>query len=566
MKSITSRINNLSITPKVPDYDKKLSIPSSLKCMPHQSRALQFIEEQEQKGDTKGMPINGGMLCLEPGLGKTFVMLHRIAQEINTGVRPTLVVCPLSAMITWENEPKKFFGEHMKVCVFRKERMKLDKVTIAQLNEYHIVIVNFELLRSVVTKNNLFDFISNTDDGGRVLGCNTSNTAIGRQQEGESILFSIKWRRIIIDESHNIANRRSGIFQSVMCLSSDVKWCLTGTPIRNWSEDLYAQFKFLGYTDNVYDIKAFKRKKYKDYMLVMDYDSANIQLPKNTIINIKCELTGQNKDIYLRYLEKASDAFNDFIVGTKPFSEILTLFMRLRQVCVAPYIVTPDQNKMTNEEKEEYTLSQEEMGDMSQGLSRWINEPIGSAGIYSPKCMEIIRILKKDIPKGEKVIIFTMFKRVIELIQTTLEAEEINSIAITGEVTGKEREKEIQSFKKGDVDVLLISYKIGAESLNLTEANHIILVEPFWSPAVINQAVARVNRIGQTKETKVYQLYVPNTKDIPSIEEGIIEMCNDKLKEANATLEGKKILYESANMNADTLFKLIQRAKLNGIK
>ncbi len=595
---LTAKIKDLSLSSSslknsiIEDKKEEFSL------LHHQKEALEFIKNIENDS-----LIKGGFLSMDCGLGKTFTLLNHLftekkelekkeleKKEVEKKDRTkllNLVVCPKTAMYTWKNEINKFYSDQLKVLVFHKDETNINKITKSKLNEYDIIITNYEFVRTVCSKLECFDKIRIEDNKQRTIGANAprnpilinskNNDSSIKEEFGERLLYSTKWHRIIADESHNFANLKTSLFESMICLCGLYKWCLSGTPIRNWSNDLYAQFKFLGYYDPEYSIKYFDTKIVLKYIYYCDYEKANIKLPDINYVNIGCELKDNNLKVYKYYLEKTSEAFDNFIVGSNNFSAILTLFLRLRQICVAPYIVTPSLNDLNEEEKKSYIHSQNELDKISNGLASWTNSDKNESGMESPKLKEIIKIIK-SIPKGEKVVIFTMFKRVIDLISkkinsTFFESEselELKSdgkkvIIITGDVTGKNRDDAINDFKTSENCVLLINYRIGAESLNLTEANHIILVEPWWSFSVIKQATARVARLGQTKPINVYTLFVKNTKNCISIEEGMIELCNKKKKEAESVLssttdndksKGKSEI-ESGSINAETLYKLL---------
>lgn len=582
--ALSSQLKDLSLSSSSSikgENNKSENKKEEFSLLPHQKDALQFIQNIEQ--NKLNNTVKGGFLSMDCGLGKTFTLLNHIFSEKKEVEKKdiekkevekkllNLVVCPKTAMYTWKNEISKFYSGQLKALVFHKDETKISKIDSKMLNEYDIVITNYEFVRTVCSKFDCFDSIRIEDNQQRTVGVNAPSNPLIRSKNqivGESLLYATKWHRIIADESHNFANLKTSLFESMICLCGVYKWCLSGTPIRNWSNDLYAQFKFLGYQDEQYSIKYFDKSAVMKYIYYCDYEKAKIKLPDIEYINIGCELKDNNLKVYKYYLEKTSEAFDDFIVGSNNFSAILTLFLRLRQICVAPFIVTPVLSEMTEQEKKTYVESQKELDKISNGLASWTNTEESESGLDSPKLKEIETIIK-SVPKGEKVVIFTMFKRVIDLVYKKLikDKDSRNVIIITGDVTGKNRDQAINDFKTINDCILLINYRIGAESLNLTEANHIILVEPWWSFSVIKQATARVARLGQTKPIHVYTLFVKNTKECISIEEGMIELCNKKKKEAEKVLTNGSTSNtktntgvdeeENVSLNAETLYKLL---------
>jgi SNF2 family DNA or RNA helicase len=529
---------------------------TSFEPMPHQKVALQFMKRREQDND-----ISGGILALEMGLGKTFTSLYHIAREKSN--LPTLIVVPKTVIYTWYTEIKKFFGNSMSVFIFRKENPKLKDITVDDIKLYNVVLTNYEYVRGIATKLNLYEKVAMQDMHGTTFGCNIPRRPVLKSKKGENILFSIHWNRIISDESHNFSNYKTSLWKTMMCFCATYRWCLTGTPIRNYGNDLYAQYKFLGYYEPQFDLKKFFELNLKEYIHHVNYEKANIKLTESKYVKVPCKLEKEQAEIYNLFLTEAKSEYKNFTIGGATFASIFTLFLRLRQICVAPYTITPESDSQFKKGKrkidiKDYEKAQKEIDKMTGGLSTWVRDEKGTAGLNSSKIVETTKIIK-SIPKGEKVIVFTMFKRVIDLLVdkfTNNEGLTKKFISIDGTVTGTVRDRAIDSFKNSDIDVLFISYKIGAEGLNIAEANHVILMENWWSPAIIDQAKSRVHRLGQNKPVTIYELYVPSTPEVASIEEAILEICENKRKVAKEYFcEGKS--EKGGKMDANTLGKIL---------
>jgi len=567
MQDIELGMQSLSLVPAADARREQQPI-----LMPHQIKAHEFIRKRESGSDRVNLVL-GGFLGMQMGMGKTLTMLSHIhhttsqsssslmAQPPAQGLSPTLVVCPKTAMLTWKQEIAKHYPGHFRVLIFRKDETNVEDLSLELIKEYDIVITNYDYVRSLAKKFDLFELLAVKDARDRLIGANVASRPLSNATSGEAILFSLRWGRIIADESHNFSNYKTACWQSMMCLCGTYRWCLTGTPIRNVCDDLYAQYKFLGYRDPKFDIKEFRKLKLDSVLYYLNYEKANITLPEINHYRVPVYLKGNNKNIYDYYLDKANEAYESFTIGTKSFVEVLSLFIRLRQICVAPWTVTPRIDHFTTEQKDAYELSQLELDEVSEGLATWINDKHGTAGFLSPKIVKTMQIIN-SIPKGEKIIVFTMFKRVIEVLEWV--CNEKSFVSIHGDVTGQKRTNILNSFKKehadpnDNIDVLFISYKIGAESLNLTEATHVILLEPWWCPAVIDQAKSRVHRLGQTKSTNIYELYVKSTKDLASMEEAIIEYCDAKREKAKLYYDEGK-MDPDFKMNARTLGMILSR-------
>ena len=209
------------------------------KLLPHQLESLKFMKKCEEKCM---LGVRGGILGLSMGLGKTLTSLHHvlskyISHENGTNtflndiqISPVLVVCPKTALITWKTEIRKFIGQHVNILVFSKQKSELIKKD--ELLSNHIVLINYEYLRTLAVKFDTYKKILRVDETMRH-GANVPEQPILKNTIGEKLLFSIKWDTIIADESHNFANHKIVLWKSMMCLCGYKKWCLSGTPIKN---------------------------------------------------------------------------------------------------------------------------------------------------------------------------------------------------------------------------------------------------------------------------------------------------------------------------------------------
>jgi SNF2 family DNA or RNA helicase len=547
--------------------EEEITIPTtSFTPLQHQHPALRWIKNRENRGRANG--VKGGILALAPGLGKTFLSLYHISKNIsNEGSRtPTLIVGTKSCLYTWKSEIEKFFGSTMKLFIFRNDNPRVKTITINELLKYHVILTNYEYLRTLANKYKVYEKVGMRDISGRFFGANTPNRPALKATSGDALMYSIRWDRIVADESHTFSNYKTSIWRSVISLCSEFRLCLSGTPIKNSSEDLYAQYKFLGYYEPEFNIKEFHKLNLSEYIYYADYKIANVKLPESTYIKVDVDVDKNQEIVYNEFLRHTRQEFKNFSYGTSNFASVFTLFLRLRQILVAPYTITIDSSNLLEKGKinqTEYEKSQKQLDKMSNGLSTWIRNKDGTAGINAPKLNKIVDIIR-TIPKGEKTVVFTVFKRVIDLLKEKIDnTEGLNRTCITvdGSVAGVKRDMAIDAFKNTDIDILLISYKIGAESLNLTEANNIILAENWWNDSTCRQATARVSRLGQKNKVKIFELFIPSTDTLQSIEDAMKEIREHKREIANSYLtEGK---YNGAKLDKKTMAKILAVRKVN---
>lgn len=494
------------------------------------------------------------------------VALSDIKENTKTHEFPNLVVCSKTVAYEWKRDINKFFGESCPFLYFHRSALKnFDLMTYDSIKNYKIVITTYETVMGIAKKHKVMDKQMILDQSGRRSGiensrCPTPSTI--KNAKGGMLLFSIPWHRIIADESHRFVNPKSMTFYSMMCLHGKYKLCLSGTPLKNFSSDIYSQLRFCGYDQTLissqfnYDI--YNRNKLYEFILCKDYKDAGIVLPdiKENTINI--ELDGREKEIYDYYHGATKKIYNGFLVGSHNFSNVLTLFLRLRQICVSPYTILAESSRgykgCKENEESEYTISQKILDEMTDGLAAWVKDKTGTAGINSAKMKALIDIIT-NIPNGEKTLVFTSFKKVIDVavlaIKTFLPNK--NFLILDGDVTGDEREETLDMFKNKSLgyDVLFISYKVGSEGLNLVEANNIVMCENWWTPVVQQQARSRAYRIGQKNIVNVWSIIVKN-----SIEEKIDEICSQKLRLIDDFLISKKKF--SAKLDAATLGRIIR--------
>jgi SNF2 family DNA or RNA helicase len=543
-------------------YYSERGIRIDTKLKPYQVPVIQWMITRENE-PVHG--IRGGINALEMGLGKSLCTLSLIMRDYVVKpypVYPTLIVCPLAAIYTWKEQIELFFGESCPYLIIRKDvigKSVIDKLTVEQLQKYKIVITNYETIRSVAKTFKLYENLFEYDKFGRRDYLNYPNLPNQNTKNiGLKTLFSIPWTRLVCDESHQFSNPKSALFYSMMCLHARCKWGLSGTPLRNYSNDLFSQFRIFGFArasaPRDFTINLYKETGLDRCILYMTKQDANIDLPELKINNIKIALQGDEKKIYEYFAKKTKEAYDGFVIGCVNFANVLTLFLRLRQCCLASYIITAESSRTFVKSKQnfEYTIAQEALNNMTNGLVEWISDNKGTAGIRSTKVMTAMDIIKNKVPVNEKVIVFTNFKRLIDVLVLAFK-ETMPYTAyetIDGDVTGEDRNMALHRFKKGDSKVLFISYKVGSESLNLVEATHTILMETVWCPSIIQQASARSHRVGQKKEVTVWQLVAEDT-----IEQRMIDICQKKQNLFDQFIGNKKV--SNTRINASVLRKLL---------
>ncbi len=417
-----------------------------------------------------------GILADDMGLGKTLQALAMIqkAKEDSKQKSPSLVICPTTVVFNWENEIRKFTPEIKMLNLTGATRSGLYK----QINSSDVVITSYALIRRDIEQLKKYDF-----------------------------------RFIILDEAQNIKNAESQTAQSVKLLNGQHRFALSGTPIENRLSELWSLFDFL-MPDFLYDINEFnyrfgvpimekgdktvesrlKKQIYPFILRRMKRDVAK-DLPDKVENIAYCEMTPEQREFYMEVLDSTKqEIFSSAANGgfEKNKLSIFAALLRLRQICCHPKLFDKD----------------------------------GSRGIdESGKFEKLKSLLEEIIEEDHKVLIFSQFVNMLDIIKDWLIKKGIRFEYLTGQT--KDRKEAVERFNSTpSIPIFLISLKAGGTGLNLTGADYVIHYDPWWNPAVEDQATDRAYRIGQTKKVFVYRI----------ITKGTVEEKIQKLKERKRNL------------------------------
>ena len=543
-----------------------LVLKKEYKLFLHQVETIEWmkgVEEKTNDDDVSQYGMKGGLIALKMGLGKTLVSVSMCMMKNQSSDLPNLVVVPNSVSYTWKHDIEKFFGDTCPYLFYHKSNPQLknnfDEITFKKFCKYKIILVTYDTIMMAAKKSGLYEkqkIFNGRNAVSGILNARERTISDAKEAEGSDLLFLIPWNRIIADESHHFANPTSLTYQTMMSLYGKKKWCLSGSPLRNYDSDIFTQLRFCGYNGVIsakeFNIELYRRHKLYEFSLYKNYEDAGISLPDIHEKTIILDLEDEEKEIYNFYFSKTKETLARFNIGAITYSSVLTLFLRMRQICIAPYTILDESMRKTktktknedDSDDEDETLSRRVQNSLPQDLGEWVKNKYGTAGIKSKKISEIIHILK-NVEKGEKTLVFTMFKKVIDIACLAMK-EFLPSrkfLVLDGDVKGKDRDLVLDKFKENSkYDVMFISYKVGSEGLNLVEANNIIMCEHWWTPIVKDQAKARSHRIGQKNEVNVWNLVIRD-----SIEDRMEEICRKKtelmsefLNEKNTKQKEKK--------------------------
>lgn len=411
----------------------------------------------------------GGILGDEMGLGKT---LQAISFILSNKEKRTLIAAPTSLVYNWVSEFEKF-APGVRVAAVNGSPEEREEI-VKNIESYDVLITTYGLLRRDV----------------------------------EELYKDVEFDYFILDEAQNIKNPSSQNAASVKEIKAGRRFALTGTPIENSLMELWSIFDFVmpGYLfdEKRFSVRYHKRLKeepevleelnklIKPFILRRRKRDVIKELPDKIEKKLMVPLSDEQKKVYGTYARHVVDLIekrvrDDEFKNSK--IEILSYITKLRQLCLDPSVVM----------------------DNYQG--------------ESGKIEALLELLQKSTEEGHKVLVFSQFTSVLKNIGKRLNLEEMSFSYLDGSIPAEDRMEMVKSFNEGDTKVFLISLKAGGTGLNLTSADVVIHFDPWWNPAVEEQATDRAHRIGQRSVVEVVKLIARGT-----IEEKVIALQEEKRK------------------------------------
>lgn len=432
----------------------------------------------------------GACLADDMGLGKTVQAISILLHKATGGA--SLVICPASVLPNWKKEIGRF-APSLRVLVLNDASDRTGMVTEA--DKYDVVLVTFGLL---VTE--------------------------------ETLLVGKAWSVTVIDEAHTIKNKETKSSKVAMQLQSDFRMLLTGTPIQNHLGELWNLFSFITpgllgsfehFTDYfinpiTQDKDKSKQKRLKrlisPFLLRRTKQAVLDELPSKTEIIQEVDLSEQEKAYYEVLRREAELQSLQTTAGDR--LKVLAEITKLRMAACNINLVSKEL-------------------------------PFNSS--KTDAFMQIVQGLTEG---GHRALVFSQFTTELALLKKALDAEGLAYLYLDGSITIPNREKLVKEFQTGTTPVFLISLKAGGLGLNLTAADYVIHMDPWWNPAIEDQASDRVHRIGQTQPVTIYRLIARNT-----IEEKILKLHATKKDLSDSLLEGSDL---SSQLTRDDLLELLK--------
>jgi SNF2 family DNA or RNA helicase len=428
----------------------------------------------------------GACLADDMGLGKTVQALAILLYRAGMGA--ALVVCPASVAPNWVNETNRFAPT-------------LNVLLLTQSNR-----------RETLEKADAFDMVI---------------TTYGLMQSEDKLFAKKRWTTVVLDEAHAIKNYNTKTSKAAMNLNAEFRVAMTGTPVQNHLGEVWNLFNFInpGLLGTIHQfndrfVKAGEsggkrlKKLVSPFILRRTKSAVLEELPPKTEIVTQIELTDEERIFYEAIRRQAIDNLQN---ATGPAGQqhvrALAEITRLRLACCNPALVEPN-----------VTISSSKLATF----------------------MDIVDELRSN---NHRALVFSQFVKHLSIVRRELDEKKIRYKYLDGSTPVPERERNVRDFQSGDGELFLISLKAGGLGLNLTAADYVIHLDPWWNPAIEDQASDRTHRIGQKRPVTIYRLVAQHT-----IEEKIIQLHHTKRDIADRLLEGADI---SGRLTTEELLNLI---------
>ncbi len=446
----------------------------------------------------------GACLADDMGLGKTLQALAVLLARGSEG--PSLIIAPTSVCFNWQQEALKF-APTLNIKLFADATTTSQRESLLKnVSAFDCVIMSYGLL----------------------------------QRESE-ILKDVRWHSIVADEAQALKNPLTKRTKAAYALKSDFKMITTGTPIENNLTELWSLFRFInpGLLGNIKrfgerfslpienaneDPLAARKASQALKALIQPFilrrmkNQVLTELPSRTEINIRVEMSQKERDFYealrLNAIDNISQNGQQANAGEQRI-RMLAELVKLRQACCNPKLV------------------------------------MAETDIPSAKLAALNELLEELKLNNHKALIFSQFVGHLQLIKKHIEDKGFSYQYLDGSTPQKKRQKSVNAFQGGEGDIFLISLKAGGSGLNLTAADYVIHMDPWWNPAVEEQASDRAHRIGQTRPVTIYRLIAQNT-----IEEKIVALHQHKRDLADKLLSGNEAV---SKLSVDDMLNLLKQ-------
>ena len=429
----------------------------------------------------------GACLADDMGLGKTVQTLAVLLERAPQG--PALVVAPISVAMNWQSEVARF-APTLRVRAYHQQR------SLSELGSFDLVVASYGML----------------------------------QQDAESFA-QIDWHTVVLDEAQVIKNAATKRSQAAMALKADFRIIASGTPVENHLGELWNLFRFINpgllgskerFTERFSNpiergdklARTHLKRLIQPFILRRTKTQVLSELPARTEITLQVELSEQERHLYEALRQEALDKIEHMSPEQGKSMQVLAEITKLRRFCCHPQLV------------------------------------MKTANVAGSKLAVFAEVAEELLDNNHKALVFSQFVDHLAIVRAWLEEKGIGYQYLDGSTPAIERKKRVDAFQAGQGDIFLISLKAGGTGLNLTAADYVIHLDPWWNPAVEDQASDRAHRMGQLRPVTIYRLVTQQT-----IEDKIIALHAQKRDLADSLLEGGDA---SAKLDTAALLRLLK--------
>ena len=449
---------------------------------PHQADILFWIERQP-----------GGLICAEMGLGKTMIGLLALFRDLGPGL-VSLVVAPSDTSCgDWVREAVQMFGEQVKYSTNSANHNHRDHnriVEYSRLSKLGVHPDTWSRLVVVVTYDELITIIDNINQELKDEPAQPEpqpQPLEPRPQDVDLLMIKTMFARdyvyVFADECQKIGNPKTKWFKAMQRLKAKKKFGLSGTPLSNTVEDVRSQ---LSWTLSPGLVSRLGDKQLADYMYIVDYKMAQVQMPEKHEQLVLLEFPPEVRAIY------------SSVENSRQILPIVKSTIK-RQICLAACLAERSLTK--------YSLVS------CPEQKRWLDSLDSTAGLRSPKlCYLADKIQDICVKLGRQLFVVCSFAEALSLAIQVV-PKHLTADVLCDTVPKKERRDIVASFKAGKLRVLFTTYKLGAEGHNFQNCNHVLMLDNWWTDSANSQAQARSFRFGQTQDVQVTKLQIKNSVD-----------------------------------------------------
>jgi SNF2 family DNA or RNA helicase len=429
----------------------------------------------------------GACLADDMGLGKTVQTLAVLLERAPHG--PALVVAPISVAMNWQSEVARF-APTLRVRAYNQQR------SLNDLNAFDLVIASYGML----------------------------------QQDTEAF-SQVEWNTVVLDEAQVIKNAATKRSQAAMALKADFRIIASGTPVENHLGELWNLFRFINpgllgskerFTEKFSNpiergdklARTHLKRLIQPFILRRTKTQVLSELPARTEITLQVELSEQERHLYEALRQEALDKIEHMSPEQGKSMQVLAEITKLRRFCCHPQLV------------------------------------VKGSSVAGSKLAVFAAVTEELLDNNHKALVFSQFVDHLAIVRAWLEEKGIGYQYLDGSTPAQERKRRVDAFQAGQGDIFLISLKAGGTGLNLTAADYVIHLDPWWNPAVEDQASDRAHRMGQLRPVTIYRLVTQQT-----IEDKIIALHAQKRDLADSLLEGGDA---SAKLDTAALLRLLK--------